>query len=251
FRILIIGRANSGKTTILQRVCNSMEDPEIYDYQGEKRGFHDINHEMVFKSNQRFVFHDSPGFEAGREDEFEKMKTFITQRAGTTFLKEQIHAIWYCIPMDQFHRAVTFAEEKFFGECNTRNVPVVVLFTKCDALMTQVFQPEDLLLSLEDQEIRWRECSKEMFAKRNVWGDLCKMAFPPKASVQLESLYMLSSLLCSILLIISLDMDTSDIGCNLLLAQTAAALDDKSLQMLLITAQEKNILLCIEYAVRQ
>ena len=31
FRILIIGRANTGKTTILQRVCNTTEDPYIYD----------------------------------------------------------------------------------------------------------------------------------------------------------------------------------------------------------------------------
>ena len=27
----------------------------------------------------------------------------------------------YCIPMDQIHRAVTVAEERFFGECDTRN----------------------------------------------------------------------------------------------------------------------------------
>ena len=31
FRILVIGRANAGKTTLLQRVCNTMEDPCIYD----------------------------------------------------------------------------------------------------------------------------------------------------------------------------------------------------------------------------
>ena len=31
FRILVIGRANAGKTTILQRVCNTTEDPCIYD----------------------------------------------------------------------------------------------------------------------------------------------------------------------------------------------------------------------------
>lgn len=36
FRILIIGRANAGKTTILHRICNSTEGPEIYDSQGEK-----------------------------------------------------------------------------------------------------------------------------------------------------------------------------------------------------------------------
>ena len=45
-------------------------------------------------------------------------------------------------------------------------------------------------------------------------------------------------------------MDISDIGCNILLEKTAAALDDESLQMLLITAQEKNIMLCIEHAVK-
>jgi hypothetical protein len=49
---------------------------------------------MVFKSNQRFVFHDSPGFEAGNEDEFEQMKKFITECADATFLKKRIHAIW-------------------------------------------------------------------------------------------------------------------------------------------------------------
>ena len=31
FRILIIGRANAGKTTLLKRVCNTTEDPRIYD----------------------------------------------------------------------------------------------------------------------------------------------------------------------------------------------------------------------------
>jgi len=30
FRVLIIGRANAGKTSILQRVCNTTESPEIY-----------------------------------------------------------------------------------------------------------------------------------------------------------------------------------------------------------------------------
>ena len=31
FRILVIGRANAGKTTLLQKVCNTTEDPCIYD----------------------------------------------------------------------------------------------------------------------------------------------------------------------------------------------------------------------------
>ncbi|KAG2740325.1 hypothetical protein P692DRAFT_20753445 [Suillus brevipes Sb2] len=36
FRILIIGRANAGKTTILQRVCKTQKDPDIYDSAGKK-----------------------------------------------------------------------------------------------------------------------------------------------------------------------------------------------------------------------
>lgn len=37
FRILVMGRANAGKTTILKKVCNSLDsDPEIFSPSGEK-----------------------------------------------------------------------------------------------------------------------------------------------------------------------------------------------------------------------
>jgi septin family protein len=36
FRVLILGRANAGKTTILQKVCNTDEQPEIFDGKGHK-----------------------------------------------------------------------------------------------------------------------------------------------------------------------------------------------------------------------
>jgi hypothetical protein len=36
FRVLILGRANAGKTTILQKVCNTDEQPEIFNSKGEK-----------------------------------------------------------------------------------------------------------------------------------------------------------------------------------------------------------------------
>ena len=59
-----------------------------------KRGMHDIENEMVFRSNPGFVFHDSQGFEAGSIKEFDRMKNFVAERAKTTFLKKRIHAIW-------------------------------------------------------------------------------------------------------------------------------------------------------------
>jgi predicted GTPase len=36
FRILIIGRANAGKSTILKRICDTTEEPEILDSEGNK-----------------------------------------------------------------------------------------------------------------------------------------------------------------------------------------------------------------------
>jgi septin family protein len=38
FRILVVGRANAGKTTLLQKVCNTAEKPEILDGKGNKAG---------------------------------------------------------------------------------------------------------------------------------------------------------------------------------------------------------------------
>ncbi len=37
FRVLIIGRANAGKTTVLQRVCDTTESPNIYRVRGDDK----------------------------------------------------------------------------------------------------------------------------------------------------------------------------------------------------------------------
>ncbi|KAL4064751.1 hypothetical protein V8B97DRAFT_1288768 [Scleroderma yunnanense] len=106
FRILVIGRANAGKTTLLQRLSNSIELPEIFNSKGERinpttvqgsleRGYHNIDDELIFRSNPGFIFHDSRGFETGSEDELKMMKDFLTDRAATMKLDKRIHAVWY------------------------------------------------------------------------------------------------------------------------------------------------------------
>ncbi|KAG6899909.1 hypothetical protein C0993_005488 [Termitomyces sp. T159_Od127] len=95
FRILVIGRANAGKTTILKRVCNTTEDPRFYDEENQAlRGIHDINRPFVFESNPEFIFHDSPGFEAGDKRQLEEVQTFIEKRARAKKPDDQLHAIW-------------------------------------------------------------------------------------------------------------------------------------------------------------
>ena len=134
FRILVIGRANAGKTTLLQRVCNTTEDPCIYDdnknlvsvhrpkddfcfwhfhlawthFSGTsftiniyqcvdptyQRGIHDINRPFAFKSNPNFIFHDSPGFETGDETQLQEVLSFLKKKADSTEVNDQLHAVW-------------------------------------------------------------------------------------------------------------------------------------------------------------
>jgi len=129
FRILIIGKANAGKTTILKKVCNTTDQPRIYDpHENEihmskvepsrERGYHDIDNQMIFASNPQFIFHDSPGFEAGSAEELQTVKNFIEDRAKRTSMNDQLHAIWYCLPTDSA-RPLLAADEVFFKECGT------------------------------------------------------------------------------------------------------------------------------------
>jgi GTPase SAR1 family protein len=57
FRVLIIGRANAGKTTILQRVCETTESPIIY------RGKEQVRHGPIFFSASLITLPDKVTFE--------------------------------------------------------------------------------------------------------------------------------------------------------------------------------------------
>jgi len=50
--------------------------------------------EFSFESNPQFIFHDSPGFEAGGEEELQDVLSFIQEKGKAKEVKDQIHAIW-------------------------------------------------------------------------------------------------------------------------------------------------------------
>ncbi|KAF7343566.1 GTP-binding protein [Mycena sanguinolenta] len=236
FRILIIGRANAGKTTILKTVCNSVEDPEIYDPDGNKidpeivkesaeRGEHNIDNQLIFKSNPQFIFHDSRGFEGGSADEIEKVTYFIEGRAQTRKLSEQLHAIWYCLPTDG-NRPLLEAEDRFFKI----SVPLIVIFTKFDGLVTKAFQQ----LRAEGKNIRTANAGKVDLAQRmlitNYRDPLNGVSFKPSAYVQLD------------------DMRLERSTCTELITHTANTLTDAALHLLFVSVQRNNIDLCIQCA---
>ncbi|KAJ7253196.1 hypothetical protein C8J57DRAFT_1076934 [Mycena rebaudengoi] len=111
FRVLILGRANAGKTTILERLTGAtMDEAEVwrdgkilpgqvrrllkdFDYH---RGLHNIDDEIRFHSRPGFVFHDSRGVEAGSATELSVVQRFVDERSlAVRDLSNQLHAIWY------------------------------------------------------------------------------------------------------------------------------------------------------------
>ena len=66
-----------------------------------QRGNHNIEDELIFRSNSHFVFHDSRGFESGSVKELDVVKAFVTDRATKMKLADRIHAIWWgsCYPV--------------------------------------------------------------------------------------------------------------------------------------------------------
>ncbi|THV05872.1 hypothetical protein K435DRAFT_789890 [Dendrothele bispora CBS 962.96] len=140
FRVLVIGRANAGKTTLLKRVCNTDEDPCIYDEENKNlRGIHNVNRAFAFKSSPEFIFHDSPGFEAGGEEELTRVREFIEEHGKATEVEDQLHAIWFCFKLDKA-RPLHKLEKEFFAEKRSGNVPVIAIFTQFDDLVTQVMK---------------------------------------------------------------------------------------------------------------
>jgi len=61
----------------------------------DKRGEANIETPLSSKLNDRFVLHDSKGFEAGEDDNLSNVKTFIERRKTHGDVKEQLHAVWW------------------------------------------------------------------------------------------------------------------------------------------------------------
>ncbi|KAF8524671.1 hypothetical protein BU17DRAFT_63220 [Hysterangium stoloniferum] len=173
FRILVIGNANAGKTTILEKVCHARGCQPIYLNSDSKlepsasRGNHEIDHQFQYPMAHGFVFHDSCGFEAGGAVELQNVKDFIEHQAKGAQLKDQLHSIWYCLPTSN-DRGMTNAEMSMF-ESGTGNVPIIAIFTKMDALDQKARNQlmwNDGDLSFEEIEKQVPYLAEDIFQKK-------------------------------------------------------------------------------------
>ncbi|KAI9433200.1 hypothetical protein H4582DRAFT_2061240 [Lactarius indigo] len=238
FRVLIIGRANAGKTSILQRICETTESPVIHRGREEvrldpsmDRGEHTIDDELVFSNNKDYIFHDSRGIESGSEDELRILQGFIRRKCGERRLRNRLHAIWfglssiheYCVPMDNQRPQLDL---RFFKDiCPDGNVPVVVVFTKYDQFLRNVQIHVEDFGSPNDNV---SNVAEEQFEEHYLRALDDGVRF-----VRLEK------------------MHKQSMGCDKLIETTAAALNDDIVGLMLLAVQRGNLGLCVKLALER
>ncbi|KIM55621.1 hypothetical protein SCLCIDRAFT_1221021, partial [Scleroderma citrinum Foug A] len=137
--------------------------------------------------------------------------------------------------MSESERPIVAAEERFFNECNTAHVPVIVLLTKADAmegkaigqLRDEGMQMKEAMLGAGSLAI---QILSEVIMKIRNQLDGCK--YPPKDYLSMSGM----------------NKETAD--CEPLIRCTTNALDEVELQKLVVSAQQVNFNLNIEMAVR-
>jgi len=235
FRVLIIGRANAGKTSILKRVCDTTESPIIYRLgpRGKRkrvkldptveRGEHNIEDELIFTNHTGYIFHDSRGFEAGGENELKIVQEFVRRKSRERELKDRLHVIWYCVPMDNVRPGLDL---KYFHDiCPDKNIPVIAVFTKYDQFR------RNMRIKLEDER---RDPGLLEAEVERVFNEhyLANPTEPPPF-IRLES------------------MHRPDQWCRGLIELTADALSDDVITLMLLAVQkDQNLELSINYAVK-
>ncbi|KAJ3507126.1 hypothetical protein NLJ89_g6477 [Agrocybe chaxingu] len=239
FRVLIIGRANAGKTSILQRVCDTTQSPVIYRrtrsswYSDDKeqvhgltfvnsatlvsplvkiqlhpsteRGEHSIEDELVFSNHDGYIFHDSRGFESGDNNELE-----IVQK--------------YCVPMDNQRPELDL--KHFKDICPDQNVPIIGVFTKYDQFR------RNIKMHLQDHQNENLGGNPADEADRRFEEDYLRPLGEGARFVRVEK------------------MHKANARCDELVEKTAEALNHDVVTLMLLAVQRSNLELSVKLAVK-
>ncbi|KAF8433788.1 hypothetical protein L210DRAFT_3486005 [Boletus edulis BED1] len=144
FRLLIIGNSGVGKSSLLYKVFGVAG---VHTSQ-TARGAANINQEFIATTNDRFVVHDSLGFESGDDRNMGIVKDFVSRRKAMPQLKDQLHTVWLCLETPYAGGRLLEGGAEDFLRRRTEvlgKIPLVVVLTKADQLDIQLMidPPED------------------------------------------------------------------------------------------------------------
>jgi hypothetical protein len=70
----------------------------------DKPGEASIDHVFTSPQNNRFILHDSKGFEPGESNNLKVVLDFIDRQRAMPYLKDKLHAIWWGLHLNVFVR---------------------------------------------------------------------------------------------------------------------------------------------------
>ncbi|KAI6033382.1 hypothetical protein EDC04DRAFT_3064896 [Pisolithus marmoratus] len=154
FRVLVVGKSGAGKSSLINRVFGIVTAGVADDRPGEAM----IEKELISPQNDRFLLHDSRGFEPAEGRDYDTVKSFIEARKMKPHIKDQLHALWFCFPVpiiDYGERLLEEGMETFLEQSNEAlgNIPTVVVFTKYDKLVAYM---QATVTDNEDPEVEAR-----------------------------------------------------------------------------------------------
>ncbi|KAI6152670.1 hypothetical protein BKA82DRAFT_4113212, partial [Pisolithus tinctorius] len=139
FRVLVVGKSGVGKSTLINRIFGL----EVAHVAKDRPGQAAIEKELISQENNRFILHDSRGFEPAEGSNYDVVKSFMEKRKRMPEVKDQLHAVWLCfqVPILKYgKRLLEDGAEAFLREAKEAlgNIPTIVVFTKYDRLVSFV-----------------------------------------------------------------------------------------------------------------
>ncbi|KAH8979091.1 hypothetical protein EDB92DRAFT_1981402 [Lactarius akahatsu] len=131
FRILVVGKSGSGKSSLVKVVFKV----DVTAAPERAPGKPDINVEFRPGDNRYLIIHECSGLDSPHDSQ--TIRDFITHRTDPSRSpSERLHAVWICVPAsDAIAGRLGDGVEEILG---LRNVPVVVVFTKFDVVVSKV-----------------------------------------------------------------------------------------------------------------
>jgi len=143
---------------LINKVFGVEDSEALAEVSCDRPGKADINTEFRHSSNNRFILHDSEGFEPGEDAKLNTVKRFIEKRTRSDMSPDaRLHVIWICISVSVTNdRVIETGVEEIFNLAQERKLPAIIVFTKFDKLVTKaILVAGDAADRLQEEE-RWQ-----------------------------------------------------------------------------------------------
>ncbi|KAF8265735.1 hypothetical protein EI94DRAFT_1734856 [Lactarius quietus] len=193
FRILVVGKRGSGKSSLIKAVfkVDVTAAPEIAP------GKTEIDVEFRPEDNRYLIVHESSGLDSQAPDSqgFQTIRDFISRRTDPSCSPpERLHAIWICVPLsDAIDGSLGEGVEEILG---IGKVPVILVFTKFDVVVSRVLfdtaggDPQQYERARARAHTMYEDSCRRLFQKdpRDVPAQIVQVADNPRSLDLIENL---------------------------------------------------------------